>query len=100
MSAQELWETTQIEVSGTCGSLQQVTMSLLGKGLTEAHVNSSVGHEGIKRQSPGWGAEGESKTNRRMNYSSKEYLHVCVHVCVYIYNCIYTYIHIYILFYT
>ena len=40
--------------------------------------------------------EGESKTNRRMNYSSKEYLHVCVHlcVCVYIYIYIKLYIHV------
>lgn len=46
--------------------------------------------------------EGESKTNRRMNYSSKEYLHVCVHfcVCIYIYKTIYTRTYTYILFYT
>lgn len=48
-------ETTQIGVSGIYGSPQLVTMSPLGKGLTEVHVNSSVGHEGIKRQSSGWG---------------------------------------------
>lgn len=57
--------------------------------------------------------EGDSKTSRRINYSSKEYLHACVHVCVYsslqgslgpgihmcIKNCIYTYIHIHVILY-
>ena len=46
--------------------------------------------------------EGESKTNRRMNYPSKEYLHVCVCmcVCIYIYITVYTHTYTYILFYT
>ena len=44
--------------------------------------------------------EGESKTDRRMNYSSKEYLHVCVCACLCVYITVYTHTYRYILFYT